>query len=188
MPATRGERESRVADPRAVVVEFSVADLAKDQAASAVGQTAARAGGGRGGGGRGGGGGGAAARARIAVDAVVVPRWRVLAGGALERTSDAGATWTAITFDPPVHVIGGFTPAPGVCWLVARDGIVLLSVDATAPQPRFQRRPFLDGLELVSVRATSARDATVTAVDGRVFVTSDGGTTWRLQGFQPPPF
>jgi hypothetical protein len=183
---SREERASTIADPRAVVAEFSSADLMRDQAAGANRPTSTRAAG-RGGGGRGGGGGGGGAQ-QIARDQAVALRWRVLASGVLERTVDAGVTWTAIAIDPPVHVLGGSAPAPAVCWLIAREGVVLLSVDAAGAPPRFQRRPFLDGLELVSIRATSARDATVTAADGRVFVTADGGTTWRLQGFQPPPF
>jgi photosystem II stability/assembly factor-like uncharacterized protein len=33
--------------------------------------------------------------------------------------------------------------------------------------------------DLASVRATDARQATVTAADGRIFNTTDGGASWR---------
>lgn len=43
---------------------------------------------------------------------------------------------------------------------------------------RFQGVPFPEIVDLVAVRAESARSATVTAADGRAFRTDDQGTTW----------
>jgi photosystem II stability/assembly factor-like uncharacterized protein len=61
-----------------------------------------------------------------------------------------------------------------VCWLVGRAGTVLLSTDGAT----WQLRTFPEGIDLVAVRATDAKTATVTASDGRLFSTTDGGATW----------
>jgi photosystem II stability/assembly factor-like uncharacterized protein len=113
-------------------------------------------------------------------------RWRVLASGSVERSMDAGTTWVRVTLDPPVHVIGGTAPLPQVCWLIGRGGVVLRSLDAAT---RFERVASPDATaEIASIRATNALVATVTTVTGRVYVTADGGATWRLQGFPGLPF
>ncbi|MEP6919243.1 MAG: glycosyl hydrolase, partial [Acidobacteriota bacterium] len=57
---------------------------------------------------------------------------------------------------------------------VGRAGTVLLSSDGAS----WRIRPFPAGVDLVSVRATDANIATVTATDGRRFSTADGGLTW----------
>jgi hypothetical protein len=41
-------------------------------------------------------------------------------------------------------------------------------------------------LSLVAVSASSADEARVTAADGRVFVTRDGGASWQDAGASPP--
>jgi photosystem II stability/assembly factor-like uncharacterized protein len=167
--------------PTAVVAEFSSADRANAEI------TTTGAAGRGGGGGRGGRGGGAATATRpeqVFRQAVPV-RWRVLASGAVVRSTDEGATWTAVAIDPPAHVLGGAAPSVSVCWLIARQGVILRSIDGGATFV-----PFISPelTELASIRATSAQDASVTTVTGRVYITTDGGVTWRLQGFQPAPF
>jgi hypothetical protein len=42
---------------------------------------------------------------------------------------------------------------------------------------------FPEAVDLAGIQATDARNASVKTVDGRTFVTPDGGLTWRLQGF-----
>ena len=65
-------------------------------------------------------------------------------------------------------------PSASVCWLVGRAGTVLRTTDGR----RFQRVPFPEPVDLTSVASASDRAATVTASDGRVFRTADGGVTW----------
>jgi len=151
-----------------VVAEFSFADRGRSQ-------TAQGGGGGRAGGG-GAGRGGAAGGVSRAEDtsATVMIRWRVLASGAVQRSTTAGSSWETVTIDPPAHIVSGTAPAPAICWLVGRAGVVMLTVDGQ----RFTRLDLPDRVDLASVTATSAREATVTTTDGRTFRTTDGGVTW----------
>jgi hypothetical protein len=52
----------------------------------------------------------------------------------------------------------------------------------------FDRVTFPEAVDLTSIRSTGAAQASVTTADGHVFVTIDGGLTWRLQGFQTASF
>ena len=161
------------------VIEIVSADPASELTKTAT--AAAGAGGGGGGGGRAGGGGGrGGGGARLAAAPSPTPmraRWHILNGIKVERSIDDGKNWEAIVIDPPAVLIAGSAPSPAVCWLVGRAGAIMLATDGL----RFTRVISPGPIDFKSVRATSARDASVTAVDGRVFVTSDGGVTWRIQ-------
>jgi hypothetical protein len=127
---------------------------------------AARAAGGRGG--RGGGlAGGAAA-------ATPPTRWRILPSGSVERSLTGGASWEQIAIYAPGAITAGASPSASVCWLIGRGGIVLLAIDG-----HVDRVSFPATTDLASVRATDARQATVTTADGRIFSTTDGGASWR---------
>jgi photosystem II stability/assembly factor-like uncharacterized protein len=58
--------------------------------------------------------------------------------------------------------------------MVGRAGVVLLSTDGLT----WRRMGFPTAADLVSVRATDERTATVTDVNGRTYATTDGGMTW----------
>jgi photosystem II stability/assembly factor-like uncharacterized protein len=104
-----------------------------------------------------------------------VHRWRIREAE-VERSVDAGATWTVqrVSGGP---ILAGAAPSATVAWLVGRAGTVLRTVDGT----RWERLPFPELVTLVRVAARSQRDAEVTTADGRTFLTSDGGQTWRLR-------
>jgi hypothetical protein len=89
-------------------------------------------------------------------------RWRIL-GAAVERSTDAGATWTSVSTGVEAELTAGVAPAPAVCWLVGRRGVVLLSTDGRT----FRRVPFPESTDLVSVRAIDTRTVIVTTADGR---------------------
>jgi hypothetical protein len=113
-------------------------------------------------------------------------RWRVL-GGRIQRTVDAGSTWTDVPAGAAVDITAGAAPDASVCWLVGRRGVVLLTTDGSA----WQRVPLPEATDLSGVRATDGRNATVTTVDGREFATTDGGRTWvrrDLQETRTAPF
>ena len=161
---------------QAVIAEFSSA--AADADVAAVPRAAGGAGGGGGrGGGRGGGvaaGAGAGTAMGATAPANPTVRWRILGSGAVERSTDAGSTWSAVTIDPPAHVTAGIAPARTVCWLVGKAGVVLRSTDGQ----RFERVTFPVDADLASIRAASGQ-FTVTTTDGRTFTTTDDGKTWK---------
>ena len=101
-------------------------------------------------------------------------RWRILQGGAVQRSSDGGAAWQTQSTGVSETLSSGSSPSPSVCWLVGPQGIVLRTTDGRS----WTRIPFPEAVSLASVRATDDRTATVTTADGRQFVTEDGGRTW----------
>jgi len=103
-------------------------------------------------------------------------RWRI-AGGRLERSTDAGSSWAPAPLAFDVFVVAGAAPSADVCWVVGRGGQVLISVNG---QP-FTRTAFNDSADLVGVTAIDALRATVQAADGRSFTTTDGGATWAAE-------
>jgi hypothetical protein len=120
--------------------------------------------------------GGAAARLR-AVD-VVSPerafRWRALEPGSVQYSMDSGTSWRPSSTGTSVALHAGSAPSRNVCWMVGQLGTVLLTIDGLT----WQVRPFPERVDLTDVRATDARNATVTTADSRRFTTSDGGATW----------
>jgi photosystem II stability/assembly factor-like uncharacterized protein len=112
-------------------------------------------------------------------------RWRIVPPARVQRSIDGGTTWAVV--DPllasirasngsPGVLTSGYAPARDVCWIVGRAGLVLLSTDGAT----WQRRTFPEPIDLVAVRASSATNAIVTTVDGRQFVSTDGGATWAV--------
>jgi len=141
--------------------------------------------------GRGGGGGGRGGGARAVPPApppaaapAAAPRWRILDGTRVERSTDNGATWLPLGIDLPARLTGGASPAPSVCWLIGERGLVLLSTNGL----NFERITFPAAVNLTGIRATSAEAAAIATTDGRTFITSDGGRSWRLQGFPAGSF
>lgn len=120
-------------------------------------------------------------RKQVSTPTVVSPnpssRWRVLASGTIERSEDGGRIWIPVRIAPNEEVLAGASPGPLACWLVGRNGLVLLATDGT----NFTRLPFPESVDLVAVSSPEARIATVTTADGRVYRTEDAGRTWRLQ-------
>ena len=105
-------------------------------------------------------------------------RWRITSGRIVEHSTDGGATWqeqpTGATLPPASRLTAGSAPSPSICWLVGQDGIVLLSTDGRT----WRRLGLPTTNSLVAVRAADERSATVIDVDGRTYVTTDGGLRW----------
>jgi hypothetical protein len=115
---------------------------------------------------------GAIGRVIMAPDNAV--RWRLLSGGRVERSIDAGSTWQAQDTGTTVTLTAGASPAPSTCWLVGPGGMVLVSTDGSS----WKRAPFPENVDLRSVSASDDKTAIVTASDGRTFKTQDAGQTW----------
>jgi hypothetical protein len=103
-------------------------------------------------------------------------RWRITGGRQVERTTNSGTRWEAVTLPSTGVLTAGTSPGPTVCWIVGRGGTVYLTTDGS----RFIRIAFPEPLDLVSITATDDRHATVTAADGRTFATADRGETWAM--------
>jgi hypothetical protein len=103
-------------------------------------------------------------------------RWRISGGRQVERTTNSGTRWEAVTLPSTAVLTAGTSPASTVCWIVGRGGAVYLTTDGS----RFIRIAFPEPLDLISITATDDRHATVTAADGRTFTTADRGMTWAV--------
>jgi hypothetical protein len=98
-------------------------------------------------------------------------QWRIT-GDLVERTTDSGSTWA--TAGALGSITSGSAPSPQVCWLAGRGGLVVRTTDGI----NWSRLPFPEAVDLVAVGAVNAQTATVTAADGRVFATANGGQYW----------
>jgi Putative zinc-finger len=101
-------------------------------------------------------------------------RWRIADGRRLESSSDGGTTWSERYTAIGDRLRAGTAPSIDSAWAVGERGLVLrLTVSGgwTAVS-----RPV--EATLTAVSATGAQAARVTADDGRVFETADGGATW----------
>lgn len=118
-------------------------------------------------------------RKQVSTPTVVSPdpnsRWRVMAGGTIERSEDGGRVWIPVRLAPNEEVLAGASPGRLVAWLVGRNGLVLLATDGT----NFTRLPFPEPVDLVGVSSPETRIAIVTTADGRTFRTEDAGRNWR---------
>jgi photosystem II stability/assembly factor-like uncharacterized protein len=100
--------------------------------------------------------------------------WRIAGGGFIERSQDGGATWHGQLPESNAHFTAGAAPATKVLWLVGENGMILLTKDASHWKKISPPIP----ADFVSVEASSATSATVTAADRQKFSTSDSGKKW----------
>jgi len=102
-------------------------------------------------------------------------RWRII-GSAVQYSPNGGSTWEAASIGVAAELTGGAAPSTTVCWLVGRGGVVLLTTDGRT----WRRVAFPEMTDLSAVFTVDAggKVASVSTVDGRTFVTTDGGTTW----------
>src|SRR5262249_48744790 len=117
----------------------------------------------------------------VAVPSVIVSpdanvRWRIVAGGNVERTTNGGISWETQSTGTSSTLTAGAAPSATVCWLVGPGGIVVLSTDGVT----WHRVPFPEAIDLRSIRAVDDTSATVTTADGRTLTTTDRGKTWRV--------
>jgi hypothetical protein len=101
--------------------------------------------------------------------------WRFAGSGFVERSEDGGATWQGEQPSPNGYLLAGAAPSATVCWLVGRDGLILLTKDAKT----WKRIAPPVVTDFFGVSAVNAPNATITAADGRKFTTRDAGKKWK---------
>jgi len=101
-------------------------------------------------------------------------QWRLSGVGIVERSTDGGASWERLPTGVAEALTAGAAPSATVCWLVGRDGLVLVSTDGQT----WQRASAPANENLVAIDAVDTRSATVRTASGARFRTTDGGASW----------
>ncbi len=109
-------------------------------------------------------------------------RWR-LTSAAVQRTLDGGQSWIAVEVEHAEDLLAGSAPSTTICWLAGRNGIVMLTADASSWRQVSTPSP----ADLVRVEAVDDTSAVVRTADGRRFRTVDGGATWVAVEAGPAP-
>jgi hypothetical protein len=102
--------------------------------------------------------------------------WRIRIGGFVDRSEDGGVTWKGKMPRRNASYTAGSALSANVCWLVGRDGIILLTQDGK----HWQTIPPPLRTDFVAIAARDAWTATVTTADGRKFITTNQGESWTL--------
>ncbi len=100
--------------------------------------------------------------------------WMIASAGAVEKSEDGGATWKTEYLDARGPILAGAAPSVKICWLVGANATILRTTNGE----RWKAIKPPAETDFARVEATDALTATVTALDGRRFSTSDGGKNW----------
>jgi hypothetical protein len=101
-------------------------------------------------------------------------RWRIVNGTRIDYSTNAGVAWQPALGPVQGSLVSGATPSATVAWVVGKAGAIFMTTDGT----RFERIPFPEAVDLLTVVADDDRQATVLTADGRRFATRDRGATW----------
>lgn len=101
--------------------------------------------------------------------------WRISSSNFVELSRDGGVTWNGSRLDSNVHLLAGTAPTRKVCWLVGLNGAIFTTRDGHT----WKKVTPPANLDFVSVTAKDDGSADITASDGRVFATDNGGKIWR---------
>jgi photosystem II stability/assembly factor-like uncharacterized protein len=110
--------------------------------------------------------------------------WRAGKSGTIERSTDAGKTWSPQASPSQEDWLAGAAASDTVCWLVGRNGAIARTTDGTrwervAPPSQAAAAVGNKSQDWVSITASDVQSATITAGDGRRFATQNGGKTWQ---------
>jgi len=112
--------------------------------------------------------------------------WRAGKSGVIERSTDAGKTWSPQTSPSQEDWLAGASVSDTVCWLVGRNGAIARTTDGTrwervSAPAQAAAAVGNKSQDWVNVTANDGQSATITAADGRRFATHDAGKTWQPQ-------
>jgi Photosynthesis system II assembly factor YCF48/Putative zinc-finger len=102
--------------------------------------------------------------------------WRVSDSGLIQRSTDAGKTWTVQPSGVVEDLLAGSAPSGAICWVVGRNATILRTTDAGQHWQKV-RSPV--GSEISGIFGTSDQQATVT-IGSQIYRTTDGGQTWSV--------
>jgi hypothetical protein len=111
--------------------------------------------------------------------------WRAGNGGVIERSTDAGKTWFSQMSPSQEDWLAGAVISDTVCWVAGRNGAIARTMDGnlweriSPPAQAVGNDAKLP--DWTGITARDALSATITANDGRKFVTADAGKTWLPQ-------
>ena len=100
--------------------------------------------------------------------------WMIAGPDAVEKSEDGGATWKLEYLETRARIIAGAAPSAKICWLVGQAG----TIQRTTNGSHWKTIKPPEETDFVRVAAEDALTATVTALDGRKFTTTDGGKNW----------
>ena len=110
--------------------------------------------------------------------------WRAGKAGKIQRSMDAGRTWTTQSSSTQQDWTAGAAPSETVCWLVGRNGAIARTTDGEHWTPIAPPMPASGGMDQLpdwtGVIATSELDATITSRNQKRYRTQDGGQSWQL--------
>jgi hypothetical protein len=102
--------------------------------------------------------------------------WRLLPSGIVQRSADAGATWTLQKTGVVADLLAGSAPSAQTCWVVGRAGTILLTTDSGN---RWMKVPSPTTEDITAVAAVVAQEATITTATNKSYKTTNAGITWQ---------
>ncbi len=110
----------------------------------------------------------------------VQPQWKLSADGALQRSLNSGRTWqnVAIANQPSFRFVSALGPE---VWAGGNAGVLYHSADSGQNWTRIE--PAVSGQKLTAdithIEFSDALNGSVTAANGEVWTTADGGQSWQ---------
>jgi hypothetical protein len=116
-----------------------------------------------------------------------IPRWRVSAAGAVERSIDGGRTWLSMRVSTEPVTFRSVSSVDHDVWAGGAGGALYHSADDGATWTRVTVRAFdmVLATDIARVEFTDAQHGSVTTTTGATWTTSDAGATWSIRA-KPP--